>query len=59
MRATFDPGVRAPWHTHPRVWFAPSERHWRGAHPRSVFSYLSVQAVATGVYVRWMAPVGE
>ena len=87
MRATFDPGVRSPWHTHPRgqllyslsglglvqrdggpieelrpgdcVWFAPNERHWRGAHPSSAFSYLSVQAVENGVYVRWMEPVGD
>jgi quercetin dioxygenase-like cupin family protein len=41
------------------VWFAPRERHWHGAHPQSAFSYLSVQAVEDGVYVRWMEPVGD
>jgi len=39
------------------VWFAPDERHWHGATPDSVFSYISIQAVHQGTAVRWMEPV--
>jgi quercetin dioxygenase-like cupin family protein len=39
------------------VWFAPDERHWHGAAPDSVFSYVSIQAVYKGTAVRWMEPV--
>jgi len=39
------------------VWFAPDERHWHGATPDSVFSYISIQTVQQGIAVRWMEPV--
>lgn len=39
------------------IWFAPDERHWHGATPDSVFSYISIQAVHRGTAVRWMEPV--
>jgi quercetin dioxygenase-like cupin family protein len=39
------------------VWFAPDERHWHGASPRSVFIYISIQAVHRGAVVHWLAPV--
>jgi quercetin dioxygenase-like cupin family protein len=39
------------------VWFAPGERHWHGAAPDSVFSYISIQAVQGGTAVHWLEPV--
>jgi len=39
------------------VWFAPDERHWHGASPKSPFSYVSVQAVKDGTAVHWLEPV--
>ena len=39
------------------IWFAPNEPHWHGATPDSVFSYLSIQAVAQGAPVHWLEPV--
>jgi quercetin dioxygenase-like cupin family protein len=39
------------------VWFGPDERHWHGAAPDSVFSYVSIQAVYKGTAVRWTEPV--
>jgi quercetin dioxygenase-like cupin family protein len=39
------------------VWFAPGERHWHGAAPASLFSYISAQGVKDGTAVHWMEPV--
>jgi quercetin dioxygenase-like cupin family protein len=39
------------------IWFAPGERHWHGAAPGSVFSYVSIQTVDQGTAVYWLGPV--
>ena len=39
------------------VWFAPGERHWHGASPGSVFTYVSIQAVHQGAVVHWLGVV--
>ncbi|TPW27243.1 cupin domain-containing protein [Martelella alba] len=41
------------------LWFPPGNRHWHGAAEGSDFSYISVQQVEDGAYVRWMEPVGQ
>lgn len=37
--------------------FAPHERHWHGAAPATMFTYLSVQAARDGSAVTWFEPV--
>jgi quercetin dioxygenase-like cupin family protein len=41
------------------VRFAPDEVHWHGASPRSMFIYVSIQAVHRGSVVHWLAPVNS
>jgi quercetin dioxygenase-like cupin family protein len=39
------------------IWFAPGERHWRGATRDSIFSYVGIQALDQGTAVHWLGPV--
>lgn len=41
------------------VWFAPDERHWRGAAPDSAMSQIAVQAALGGRTVDWEGPVED
>jgi quercetin dioxygenase-like cupin family protein len=83
--ATFEPGARTAWHTHPLgqtlivtsglgrvqrqggpieeirpgdvVWFAPGEKHWHGASPKTAMTHIAIQEVDNGKVVDWMEHV--
>ncbi|RUX71950.1 cupin domain-containing protein [Mesorhizobium sp. M7A.F.Ca.US.006.04.2.1] len=36
------------------VWFAPGEKHWHGASPKTAMSHIALQEVKDGKVVDWM-----
>jgi quercetin dioxygenase-like cupin family protein len=41
------------------VWFAPGERHWHGAGPRTAMTHIAVQEVLVGKAVEWGEKVSD
>lgn len=41
------------------VWFAPGEKHWRGAAPETAMTHIAVQEVLDGKVVEWMEQVSD
>lgn len=41
------------------VWFAPGERHWHGAGPKTAMAHIAVQEKADGSTVNWMEHVTD
>jgi quercetin dioxygenase-like cupin family protein len=41
------------------VWFAPGEKHWHGATPRSAMTHIAIQEALNGEVVTWMEQVSE
>ncbi|MBB5060572.1 quercetin dioxygenase-like cupin family protein [Granulicella aggregans] len=39
------------------VWFAPGEKHWHGASPRTALSHIAIQEKLDGKVVDWMEKV--
>src|SRR6478672_11770628 len=39
------------------VWFAPGERHWHGAAPRTAMTHIAVQEQLDGKTVEWLEHV--
>jgi hypothetical protein len=39
------------------VWFAPNEKHWHGATPRTAMTHITIQEVLNGKVVDWMEDV--
>ncbi|ESX24584.1 MULTISPECIES: cupin domain-containing protein [unclassified Mesorhizobium] len=41
------------------VWFAPGEKHWHGASPRTAMTHIALQEVKDGKVVDWLEHVSE
>jgi quercetin dioxygenase-like cupin family protein len=41
------------------VWFAPGERHWHGASPRTAMVHIAVQEIKDGKAVEWLQHVTD
>ena len=41
------------------VWFAPDEKHWRGAAPDCAMSHIAIAEMKDGSAVTWMEKVTE
>ncbi|ESY14384.1 MULTISPECIES: cupin domain-containing protein [unclassified Mesorhizobium] len=41
------------------VWFAPGEKHWHGASPRTAMTHIALQEVKDGKVVDWLEHVGD
>ena len=41
------------------VWFAPGEKHWHGAGPRTGLTHIAIQEKQNGKTVEWLEPVSE
>ncbi len=41
------------------VWFAPGEKHWHGATPKSAMTHIAIQEALNGEVVRWMEQVSD
>jgi quercetin dioxygenase-like cupin family protein len=41
------------------VWFAPGERHWHGAAPRTAMTHIAVQEALNGQMVTWLEQVSD
>lgn len=41
------------------VWFAPGEKHWHGASPRTAMSHIAIQEQENGKAVDWLEPVSD
>ena len=41
------------------VVFAPGEKHWHGAAPRTAMSHIAIQEKKDGKVVDWMEPVSD
>ena len=41
------------------VWFAPGEKHWRGASPTSAMTHLAIQERLDGKAVDWLEKVSD
>ena len=41
------------------VWFAPGERHWHGASPRTGMTHIAIQEATNGKVVEWMDHVSD
>jgi len=41
------------------VWFAPGERHWHGASPRTGMTHIAIQEAKNGKVVEWMDHVSD
>ena len=41
------------------VWFAPGEKHWHGASPKTAMSHIALQEVKDGKVVDWMEHVTD
>ena len=41
------------------VWFAPGEKHWHGAGPRTAMTHIAIQEKLDGKTVEWLEPVSE
>jgi quercetin dioxygenase-like cupin family protein len=41
------------------VWFAPDEKHWHGASPKTAMSHIAIQEALNGSPVTWMEKVSD
>ena len=41
------------------VWFAPGEKHWHGATPKTAMSHLAIQEKKDGKVVDWLEHVSD
>lgn len=41
------------------VWFAPGEKHWHGAAPKTALTHIAIQEVKDGKAVDWMEHVTD
>ena len=41
------------------VWFAPGERHWHGASPRTAMTHIAIQESLDGKAVEWLEHVTD
>jgi quercetin dioxygenase-like cupin family protein len=41
------------------VWFAPGEKHWHGASPRTAMSHVAIQEALDGKAVEWLEHVTD
>jgi quercetin dioxygenase-like cupin family protein len=41
------------------VWFAPNEKHWHGAAPKTAMTHLAIQEALDGKAVEWMEKVSD
>jgi quercetin dioxygenase-like cupin family protein len=41
------------------VWFAPGEKHWHGAGPKTAMVHIAMQEALDGVSVEWMEHVTD
>ena len=41
------------------VWFAPGEKHWHGASPKTAMTHIALQEVRDGKVVDWMEHVTD
>ena len=39
------------------IWFAPMEKHWHGASPKTALTHIAIQEVDNGKVVDWMEHV--
>ncbi len=41
------------------VWFAPEEKHWHGASPRTAMTHIAIQEALDGRAVEWLDHVSD
>ena len=41
------------------VWFAPYERHWHGASPKTAMTHIAIQEAIDGKVVEWLEHVSD
>ncbi len=41
------------------VWFAPGEKHWHGATPKTAMTHIAIQEALNGSPVQWMEKVSD
>ncbi|MBN9551980.1 MAG: cupin domain-containing protein [Alphaproteobacteria bacterium] len=41
------------------VWFAPGEKHWHGASPKTAMTHIALQEVKDGKVVDWLEHVSD
>ena len=41
------------------IWFAPGEKHWHGASPKTAMTHIAIQEVQDGKVVNWMEQVSD
>lgn len=41
------------------IWFAPNEKHWHGATPRTAMTHIAIQEALDGKVVEWMEQVTD
>ena len=41
------------------VWFAPGEKHWHGASPRTAVAHIAIQEALNGKVVEWLEHVSD
>ena len=41
------------------IWFAPGERHWHGASPKTAMTHIAIQEAQDGTMVEWMEHVTD
>jgi quercetin dioxygenase-like cupin family protein len=41
------------------IWFAPGEKHWHGAAPRTGMVHIALQEHLNGEHVVWLEPVSD
>src|SRR5215213_5562427 len=41
------------------VWFAPNQKHWHGASPKTAMTHIAIQESLDGKLVEWMEHVTE
>ena len=41
------------------VWFAPGEKHWHGASPKSAMVHIAMQEALDGAHVAWLEHVTD
>jgi quercetin dioxygenase-like cupin family protein len=41
------------------VWFAPGEKHWHGASPKTAMSHIAIQEALNGSAADWMEKVSD
>ena len=41
------------------IWFAPGERHWHGAAPRTAMTHIAIQEALNGQMVTWLEQVSD